>query len=148
MGNFMESTTKNNYLISVTGIQEIDGERDKIEMQTVGSYKIGNSGKTYIGYKEYDERNVCSNNLVKIEGDNLVTIIRDGGKQMRLILEKGRRHQCHYNTIAGDLIIGVYTSIINNELTDEGGKIFVSYELDFNGEFVSKNEFCIDVKEN
>ena len=144
----MERTTKNNYLISVTGIQEIDGERDKIEMQTVGSYKIGNSGKTYIGYKEYDERNVCSNNLVKIEGDNLVTIIRDGGKQTRLILEKGRRHQCQYNTIAGDLIIGVYTSIINNELTDEGGKIFVSYELDFNGEFVSKNEFCIDVKEN
>ena len=84
----MESTTKNNYLISVTGIQDIDGERDKIEMQTVGSYKIGNSGKTYIGYKEYDERNVCSNNLVKIEGDNLVTIIRDGGKQTRLILEK------------------------------------------------------------
>ena len=147
MGNFMENKSRN-YLISVTGIQEIGGERDKIEMQTVGSYKIGSSGKTYIGYKEYDEDNRCSDNLVKVEGDNLVTIIRDGGKQTRLILEKGRRHQCHYNTIAGDLIIGVYTSIINNELSPDGGRIYVSYELDFNGEFVSKNEFCIDVKEN
>lgn len=138
-----------NYLISVTGIQEVDGERDKIELTTVGSYMINSRGNTYIGYKEYDEDNpaISSNNVVKVESDNKVTIIRGGGAQTRLILEKGRRHQCHYRTIMGDLMIGVFTDTINNNLTDKGGKLHVSYELDFNNEFISKNEFYIDVKE-
>lgn len=138
-----------NYLISVTGIQEVDGERDKIELTTVGSYMINSRGKTYIGYKEYDEDNpaISSNNVVKVESDDKVTIIRNGGKQTRLILEKGKRHQCHYRTIMGDLMIGVFTDTISNNLTEKGGKLFVSYELDFNNEFISKNEFYIDVKE-
>ncbi len=138
-----------NYLISVTGIQEVDGERDKIELTTVGSYMINSRGNTYIGYKEYDEENpaISSNNVVKVENDNKVTIIRGGGAQTRLILEKGRRHQCHYRTIMGDLMIGVFTDTISNNLTDKGGKLHVSYELDFNNEFISKNEFYIDVKE-
>ena len=140
---------KNKYLITVTGVQEVDGEKDKIELVTVGSYMINKRGITYIGYKEYDEDNpnVSSDNLLKVESDDKVTIIRGGGRQSRLILEKGRRHQCHYRTIAGDLMIGVFTHTIKNELTDKGGRLFVSYELSFNNEFVSKNEFYIDVKE-
>ncbi len=138
-----------NYLISVTGIQEVDGEKDQIELTTVGSYLINSRGNTYIGYKEYDEDNpsITSNNVVKVERDDKVTIIRNGGQQTRLILEKGKRHQCHYRTIMGDLMIGVFTDTIKNELHDKGGKLHVSYELDFNNEFISKNEFYIDVKE-
>ncbi|MCR5653026.1 MAG: DUF1934 domain-containing protein [Ruminococcus sp.] len=138
-----------NYLISVTGIQEVDGEKDEIELTTVGSYMINSRGNTYIGYKEYDEENpaISSNNVVKVERDDKVTIIRNGGQQTRLILEKGKRHQCHYRTIMGDLMIGVFTDSIKNELNDKGGKLHVSYELDFNNEFISKNEFYIDVKE-
>ena len=138
----------NDYLISVTGIQEVDGEKDKIELTTVGSFMINSRGNFYIGYKEYDEENpeVSSNNVVKVEGDSKVTIIRIGGTQTRLILEKGRRHQCHYRTVMGDLMIGVSTDTIQNKLRENGGKLHVSYELDFNNEMMSRNEFFIDVK--
>ena len=138
----------NDYLISVTGIQEVDGEKDKIELTTVGSFMINSRGNFYIGYKEYDEENpeVSSNNVVKVEGDSEVTIIRNGGTQTRLILEKGRRHQCHYRTVMGDLMIGVSTDTIQNKLRENGGKLHVSYELDFNNEMMSRNEFFIDVK--
>ena len=131
----------NDYLISVTGIQEVDGEKDKIELTTVGSFMINSRGNFYIGYKEYDEENpeVSSNNVVKVEGDSKVTIIRNGGTQTRLILEKGRRHQCHYRTVMGDLMIGVSTDTIQNKLRENGGKLHVSYELDFNNEMMSRN---------
>lgn len=139
---------KDKYLISVTGIQEVDGEKDKIELQTVGSYMV-KPDHTYIGYKEYDEENpsVSSNNLVKVEDDNRVTIIRNGGQQTRLIIEKGKRHQCLYRTIMGDLMIGVSAETISNELNDKGGRLHVKYSLDFNNEFVSNNEFYINVEE-
>ena len=90
---------KEEFLINITGIQELDGQKDKIEMTTSGSY-IMKKNHTYIGYKEYDEENpqISSSNIIKVEGDDKVTIIRNGGKQTRLILEKGKRHQCHYRT--------------------------------------------------
>lgn len=139
---------KKDYLICVTGIQEVDGEKDQIELTTVGSY-ITKNGHTYIGYKEYDDDNpaVSSNNLVKVESNSKVTIIRNGDNQTRLILEKGKRHQCHYRTVMGDLMIGVFADTINNRLNEKGGKLHVKYYLDFNNEFVSNNEFYIDVKE-
>lgn len=139
---------KKDYLISVTGIQEVDGEQDCIELTTVGSYMVKKE-HTYIGYKEYDNENpnVYSNNVIKVESDDRVTIIRNGGQQTRLILEKGRRHQCHYRTVMGDLMIGVFADTINNQLDSKGGKLHVKYSLDFNNEFVSKNEFYIYVKE-
>lgn len=140
---------KNRYLISVTGIQEVDGEKDEIELTTVGSYKINEYGRTFIGYKEYDDENpsISTNTVVKVDGEDMVTIIRNGANQSRLILEKGRRHQCHYRTIMGDLMIGVYADSINNSLDEKGGRLSVSYELDFNNELISKNEFYINVEE-
>lgn len=138
---------KDKYLISIKGIQELDGEKDVIEMETVGSY-IQKNGHTYIGYKEYDSDNpeIYSNNLVKVESQDKVIITRNEGKQSRLILEKGKRHQCHYRTVAGDLMIGVFCEIIDIGLTETGGKLYVKYSLDFNSSFVSYNEFYIDVK--
>jgi uncharacterized beta-barrel protein YwiB (DUF1934 family) len=143
----MESNKKE-YLISVTGIQEVDGEKDKIELQTVGNF-IMKPDHAYIGYKEYDEDDpsISSNNIIKVESDNKVTIIRKGEIQSRLILEKGRRHQCHYHTIMGDMMIGVFAETINNRLKENGGKLHVSYSLDFNNELISNNEFYIDVQE-
>lgn len=138
---------KDNYLISIIGIQELDGETDKIEMTTTGNFMMKNN-HFYIGYKEYDEDNpqVSSNNLIKVENDQKVTISRNNGKQTRLLLEKGRRHQCHYRTIMGDLMIGVFADTIEMNLNENGGKLHVKYNLDFNSGFISKNEFYIEVK--
>ena len=142
------SDTENKYIISVTGIQEIDGEKDKIEVITTGDY-IEKNGHRYIKYKEYDaeDPNVSLDTVVKIESDNKVSIIRMGECPSRLILEKDVRHQCHYSTVMGDLMMGVYTSAIENNLTEKGGDLTARYQLDFFADLVSDNEFHINVKE-
>jgi len=138
---------KDNYLISIKSSQELDGEKDTIEMTTLGSY-IQKNGHSYIGYKEYDKDNpeISSNNLIKVESPDRVVIMRNEGKQTRLILEKGKRHQCHYRTIMGDLMIGVFSDIIDANLDEKGGTLHARYTLDFNSSFASKNEFIIDIK--
>lgn len=136
------------YLISITGIQEINGEKNKIEVLTTGDYTEKN-GHKYIKYKEYsnDDPNISSDTVVKVEGDDKVTVIRMGENSSRLILEKGRRHQCHYSTQAGDIMIGIFTNLIDQSLSEQGGEISVSYQLDFFSDVVSTNEFHIKIKE-
>ena len=138
---------KEKYLISIIGEQTLDGETDKVEVLTSGNYMM-KKNHCYIGYKEYDEENPnkYSDNLIKVE-DNLVTIIRKGEMQSRLMLEKGKRHQCLYQTVAGDLMIGVFTKTMKNTLNEKGGTLEVSYTLDFNTDLVSENRFKITVEE-
>ena len=139
---------ENKYIISVVGTQVIDGEKDKIEVITTGDYTTKN-GHRYIRYKEYDNENpeVYTDTIVKVEDDTKVTITRKGEHPSRLILQKEVRHQCHYSTIMGDLMMGVYTKKIDHNLTDKGGDIKVRYQLDFFCDLVSDNEFHINVKE-
>lgn len=139
---------KDNFIISVTGVQTVDGDKETIKLTTAGEYKTEN-GIRIIKYKEYDNDNpdICFDNTVTLEGDSIVTVIRKGPAQSRLTLEKGRRHQCHYCTMYGDLMVGVYTSEVESTLTDKGGTLSASYTLDFNAGLVSKNEIYIKVTE-
>lgn len=142
-----DKTEKENYLISILGEQKLDGETDKIEVLTAGNF-MKKRDHFYIGYKEYDEDNpeTCYNNLIKVEGDT-VTINRKGPMRSQLMLQKGRRHQCVYQTIAGDLNIGVFTKTLDNRLGEKGGRLEVSYTLDFNTDLISENRFVITVEE-
>ena len=65
----------------------------------------------------------------------------------QLMLQRGRRHQCIYQTVAGDLSIGVFTKTLENRLTEKGGVLEVSYTLDFNTDLVSENRFVIKIEE-
>lgn len=138
---------KNKYLISIIGEQCVDGQDDKVEVITEGNFMFKN-GHYYIGYKEYDNENPqkYSSNLIKVENET-VTISRKGEQSSHLILEKNRRHQCLYQTIAGELSIGIFTKTFKNNLTEKGGSLEVSYTLDFNSDLVSENKFYIEIKE-
>lgn len=139
---------KDNFIISVTGVQVVDGDKETIKLTTAGEYTIENDVRI-IRYREYDNDNpsIYFDNTVTLEGDNIVTVIRKGPAQSRLTLERGRRHQCHYCTMYGDLMVGVYTSEVESTLTDKGGTLQASYTLDFNAGLVSKNEIHIKVTE-
>lgn len=137
------------YIINIIGTQELDGQKDTVEVTTTGEYG-SKDGKKYIRYKEYDEESPKSftNNVVKIEGSDKVTVLRYGENSTRLVLQKGVRHQCHYRTPIGDIMIGVFADKIDDALNENGGKLKVSYDLDFNSDFMSKNSFEIDVRVN
>lgn len=138
---------KEKYMISIIGEQKLDGETDRIEVLTAGNYMM-KKDHFYIGYKEYDENNPAeySDNLIKVE-QNMVTITRKGPMRSQLMLEKGKRHQCVYQTVAGDLMIGVFTKTLKNGLNEKGGTLEVSYTLDFNTDLVSENSFKIKIEE-
>ena len=88
------------YMISILGEQILDDESDRIEVLTEGNFLM-KKDHCYIGYKEYDEDAPQSfyDNLIKVQ-DNTVTITRKGPMSSQLMLEKGRRHQCLYQTPA------------------------------------------------
>lgn len=135
------------YIISIVGYQQVDGEENEIQLTTVGSY-VNKDGNRYIIYSEYEEDNPSNRltSVIKVEGDKKVTLIRNGEDRTRLVLEKGKRHQCFYNTGFGNMMVGVFTQRIDADLSDDGGQLEVSYSLDINSGLTSINQIFIDIK--
>ena len=74
-----------NYLISIVGTQEIDGEKDQIELTTVGTYvRKGNS--RYIVYHEDNQYFPAGpvTSVWKVEDDKRVTLNLSGFQLSRL----------------------------------------------------------------
>ena len=137
-----------NYILSVTGKQTVDGQSDKIELQTPAAYMTKN-GVRYITYKEYDAN--CPDRVfrttIKVDQDGIVTIMKGGTEKHHLILEKGVRHKCEYVTSFGSLSLGIYTESVRNDLNDNGGELEVCYSIDIGAELASTNELHLKIKE-
>lgn len=143
-----EKSMKENFLISIRGRQQVDGESGEIELTTLGSY-MKRGGSRYIVYQDYasEEDRTPRTSILKVEGASRLTLMRKGGDNTRLILENGKRHLCQYDTGFGSMTVGVFTSRLDSKLNDEGGSLNISYTLDIDSALSSLNELFITVKE-
>lgn len=143
-----ENNMEENYLISIKGRQNVDGEVGEAEITTLGSY-VQRGGSRFIVYKEYlsEDDPAPKTSILKIDGNSCLTLMRRGGDNTRLILENGKRHLCQYDTDFGSMMIGIFTNRFDADLNDAGGSLNVSYTLDINSSLSSLNELSITVKE-
>ena len=134
------------YMITVTGAQTIEGERDTIEVITSGDMTIAD-GQITILYPEYSQENPAQKTDTAVTYDGkILSIDRKGETASHLILEQGVRHECLYSTPMGQMFIGIFTDLIKADIDESGGEISAAYQLDFNRTAVSYNEFYISIK--
>ncbi len=135
------------YLITIHGNQN-DGDRsDSMTLSTIGDY-FRRDGVDYIRYKETAATGFDGDiTTLMIEDQARATISRKGSSNARLIIEKGQRHLCHYDTGYGNLNIGISADRIENELGADGGDLRLRYTLDVNANTLSVNELNINVRE-
>lgn len=135
---------KKNILLSVIGTQKIGYDKEKIELITTGTmYKKGN--EYIIDYDENEESGMSDTHTRINVNNDRVMITRLGKFNSQLLLEKGNRHLCHYNTNYGQIVLGVLTSNITNNL--QKGELSIDYSIEMNHSFTSDNKFELKVKE-
>ena len=136
------------FLICIDGRMEQAGENDSVELMTRGSF-VRRGGSFFITYKESETTGYagCTTTVKVAEDAGKVTMLRFGPAASQLIIEKGTRHLCHYETGYGSMTLGVAADEIENRLTDEGGQVKFSYTLDADKDTVlSRNLVTITVK--
>ena len=139
---------KKDVLISIKSIHNSEDDSDVIELFTTGQY-YRRDGCYFISYDESESTGFeGSKTILKVEPEKMVTLSRSGSVSSQLIVERGVRHQCHYDVGCGDLLVGVHGSRIRSSLTDVGGSIEIKYSLDINSMYSSENEMFIQIKES
>ncbi|MDF2566900.1 MAG: hypothetical protein K0R90_356 [Oscillospiraceae bacterium] len=137
---------KTKVLINIKSIQTVEEDQDVTEFFTNGNLYFKND-KWYITYEESETTGYkdCTTTL-KIDGDHLVTMLRNGSSKSHLVMERGRRNIGYYGTPHGELVIGVFAKEITSHFDENGGNLYCRYHLDINSSVLSKNEIYVDVK--
>lgn len=135
-----------NVWISIKGVQHADGESNTLELDTAGTmdhmadgYKL-----TYNESETTGMEGVTTSLYIKPAS---ITLERHGAMTSLMVLEKGRRTMCNYDTGYGTLMMGVYASDIQTHLADKGGDFSFHYTLDINSGITSSHEVYVTVKE-
>ncbi len=132
--------------IEINGNVTSDGETDKMNYSTEGKlYK--KSGKFYISYPEGEllGREKCSTTL-KVAPDGIVTMLRSGETNTRMVFEKGRCHMSCYETPFGSLTVSVTANDIMINMDENGGNLDIDYNLSINNVTRSRNRLNVKVK--
>ncbi len=126
------------YIIKINDLHKAGSEKESSELITTGSLRF--FGEDYkIRYKETSEGLDDCFVTLSYENGSCVTMTRSGSFTAQMIMEKGKRHTCVYETPMGSLSLGIYTHKVESTMTPEGGKLIFSYTLDANGSFLSDN---------
>ena len=123
------------------------GDTDTVELMTRGSL-VHKDGAYYIVYKETETTGYegCTTTVKVAEDARKVSMLRFGKQSSQLIIEKGTRHLCHYETGYGSISLGVAADVIEQRLDENGGRLKFSYTLDSGAEsFISRNLVDITV---
>lgn len=136
------------YNISITGRQEYDEadgvDAGEIVLKTTGTYSERGDVR-FIAYNEYDldDPKLHYTSVLKLE-PGCLTLSRSGSST-RLVLEKGQRHLCLYDTGFATMSVGVFTSRLEHDLSPKGGRLHVEYTLDIDSNLSSRNELTIEL---
>lgn len=133
-------------LVSISGLQFVEDNKDAIEMITVGDYYKKN-GKHYLMFEEIQEGfEGTTKNMIKFN-EHMVDITKKGITNVHMVFEEKQKNMTYYDTPFGNLLIGLSTNNIDIEEEESAINIKIDYSLDINYEFVSDCKISISVKE-
>lgn len=151
----MSKPLKEDYIIRIKSrieqrLDEPAAEEEKeefVELMTRGSFVL-KGGSYYVTYRETETTGYegCTTTVKVAEDARKVSMLRFGKQSSQLIIEKGTRHLCHYETGYGSISLGVAADVIEQRLDENGGSLKFSYTLDSGAEsFISRNLVDITV---
>ncbi len=137
---------KKEVYITLKSAQTVDNSTDTTELFTVGTFERTEEGYRLF-YDETEATGFAGSSVTLNISDTSVTMMRTGTAISTLIIEKGEKHHCHYGTEYGDFMIGISTDEVKNNVSDDGGNLYLKYTLDINSSLMSVNEMFINIKE-
>ena len=134
------------YTVTIKDTHEHNGESFTAEFTSACEY-IKDGENFTVTYAEKGGELDGSVVSIRAKSGGTVEITRFGEFNTRLIVERGRRHICLYNTPFGEISMGVYAEEVYSQINAGGVSMKLRYTLDCNSGLISTNTMKITVKQ-
>ncbi len=138
-------------LVSISGLQMAvndveSNEAAPIEILSPGVYYFKDD-KHYIFFEEVTEGIPgVTKTQIRLHGKETLEVMKKGISNMHLVFEKNKHNRCFYKTPFGDLNLGICTSKILVEESEDNINIRVEYVLDIDCEPLADCTIRINIK--
>ena len=138
-------------LVSVSGLQSAVNEvenydEEPIEVLSAGTYYF-KDGKHFIFFEEMAEGlSGVTKTQIRINGKESLEVRKKGISNMNMVFEKNKNNRCFYQTPFGQLNLGIFTTEIVVDETEENINIRADYKMDVNYEPLAECTIRINVK--
>lgn len=139
-------------LVKISGMQTDlleqggDPEDAPVEIITPASYFCKN-GKHYVIYEEVTEgMQGITKNKIKIQGQESMEIMKSGNVNAHMVFQKDKKSVTYYNTPYGQMVVGIYTTGLKVDVTEDHIKVKLNYGLDINNEPFADCEIRMQVQ--
>lgn len=138
-------------LVSISGLQMAVNEMesnddDPIEILSPGTYYF-KEGTHYIFFEEVAEGVPgVTKTQIRLKGKESLEVMKKGPCQMHMVFEKDKNNRCYYHTPFGQLNLGICTSEIVVDETEDNINIRAEYGLDVNYEPLAECTIRINIK--
>ena len=130
--------------MAVNTMENMDDE--PIEIVSAGTYYF-KDGKHYIFMEEVAEGIPgVTKTQIRIHGKESLEVIKKGVTNMHLIFEKNKTNRCVYQTPFGQLNLGICTSKLVVDETEDTISIYTEYAMDVDCEKLADCTIRIHVK--
>lgn len=130
-------------LLKIRGLQMSNDDSDTIETICPGKYYFKN-GKHYFIYEEVVEGfTETTMNRIKLQS-GYMELFKKGVTNVHMVFEEGKKNQTYYYTPFGSLLIGIDTSKVAIEETENAITVEVDYAMEMNNEFVANCHISIE----
>lgn len=134
-------------LITLRSIQSVENDRSETELITQAEFTPLDDGGFQISYDESEATGFKgSRTVVQCHGNHKASICRSGTATSNLIMDSKKKQHCHYGTPYGDMMVGIFTHAIVNELNEDGGSLYMKYTIDINSSYISDNEIFLKIQ--
>ena len=129
--------------IKITEVQHEDDEQ-AIEITTSGTFR-GEKGNYVLRFDEVFAEDIKSKTVISVYNSSCVSIVRHGDITTEITVEMGVRHNCHYMTPYGEMLLGIHAEAVEDDVTEQGGRLRLLYTVDYYANVEAVKEMIIDV---
>ena len=135
---------KKNCTVRLTDTQIEEEKKQSMEITTQGVF-FWNDGRFLLRFEEYFDEDIRSETTVSFKSTGCVSIVHRGDITTELTVELGRRHNSHYLTPYGELMLGVDALEIDNRVAEKGGTLRLVYAIDYYAAAAATKEITIEI---
>ncbi|RXJ02736.1 DUF1934 domain-containing protein [Anaerobacillus alkaliphilus] len=143
--------TKDGIAVSVNMKTQITGgeEEQVITLSADGRIFKKDVG-LYLQFKEETEEVGSVNQVVKLDDNQTITIIRQGAVSMKQLFQQGIKSEGVYRSPFGIMLMNTETKYININIDEQKveGTIRISYQLHMQDEFAGNYDITIQFRRN
>ena len=121
-----------------------DDTEEPISLMTSGTLMLDEE-KAVVSYQETLDESLPSQTVLVTVKDDTVTMQREGSYATQMVFVRGQRYEGIYQTPFRDMDIAVFCTRLSYDLTEEGGEIFLVYQMDMNGQFAAMHQMHLEV---